>query len=124
MLWRRERHITDGSRNYLRPKNSGVNTVLVEEIHDLHGIHHVLYTSIAKNIDQPITPELLAEYAIASILADAGAKELDGVRYLLAAKKNGIITGLSEAYENEILKRTDAKSLKEAILQLDSKRNE
>ncbi len=123
MLWRRERHITDYSQNYSRPQNSGANTVLVEEIHDFRGIQRVLYTSIGKNIDQPITPELLAEYAIGSIRADAGAKGLDGIRYLLAAKTNGIITGLSEEYENEILSITKAKCLKEAIQTLDLQRN-
>lgn len=119
MLWRRERHITDVSQNYSRPQNPGVNTVLVEEIQDFHSIQCVLYTSIGKNIDQPIAPELLAEYAIASIRADVGAKGLDGIRYLLAAKKNGIITKLSEEYENEILRITETKSLKEAIQLLD-----
>jgi hypothetical protein len=123
IVWRRERHIADASQNYSRPQNPGVNTVLVEEIHDFYGIQCVLYTSIGKNIDQPITPELLAEYAIASIRGDVGAKGLDGIRYLLAAKKNGIITGMSEEYENEILRRTEVKSLKEAIQHLGSKRD-
>jgi len=123
MVWRRERHITDVSQNYSRPQNTGVNTILVEEIHDFHGIECVLYTSIGKNIDQPITPELLAEHAIASIRGNAGAYGLDGVRYLLAAKKNGIVTGMSEEYEHEILRRTDAKCLKEAIQTLDLQRN-
>lgn len=121
MLWRRERHVTDVSQNYSRPQNPGVNTVLIEEIPDFHDIKCVLYTSIGKNIDQP-TPELLAEYAIASIRAEAGANALDGIRYLLAAKKNGIITALSEEYENEILRITNVKSLKEAIEVLDLQR--
>lgn len=124
MLWRRERHTADVSQNYSRPQNLGVNTVLVEEIHNFHDIQCVLYTSIGKNIHQPITPELLAEYAIASISADAGSKGLDGIRYLFAAKKNGIITGMSEEYEKEILKRTEVKSLKEAIQLLDLMRDD
>ncbi|PZR11255.1 MAG: hypothetical protein DI539_20820 [Flavobacterium psychrophilum] len=118
MLWRRERHIVNVSKNYSRPRNPGVNTVLVEEIHDFHGIPNVLYTSIGKNIEQPITPKLLAEYAIASIRAGAGAKGLDGIRYLLAAKRNGIITAHSVAYENVILKMTKSTSLEEAILNI------
>lgn len=121
ILWRRERHITDIFRNYSRPDNPGVNTVLIEEITDFHDVKCVLYTSIGKNIDQP-TPKLLAEYAITSIRAEAGANALDGIRYLLAAKKNGIITGLSEEYENEILRITNVKSLKEAIEVLDRQR--
>jgi hypothetical protein len=124
MLWRRERHITDVSQNYLRPKKSGVNTVLVEEIQDFCGIQSVLYTSIGRNIDQPVTPKVLADYAIASILSGAGAQELDGVRYLLAAKKNEIITGLSEEYEDEILKATKTESLADAIQTLDSQRRD
>lgn len=123
MLWRRERHVTDVSQNYSRPQNPGVNTVLVEEIHDFHNIECVIYTSIGKNIEREITPQLLADYAIASIGANAGAMEKDGIRYLFAAKKNGIITEFSEAYENEIIKRTNTRSLREAIQKLDSKRD-
>lgn len=123
MLWRRERHITDVTREYTRPNNPGVNAVLVEQLHHFNNVELVLYTSIGENIEQQINPQLLADYAIASIGANAGAMEKDGIRYLLAAKKNGIITEFSEEYENEILKKTNTRSLKEAIQQLDSKRN-
>ncbi|MEO7989260.1 MAG: hypothetical protein ABI663_06945 [Chryseolinea sp.] len=123
MLWRRERHITDITQEYTRPNNPGTNAVLVEQLYHFNNVDLVLYTSIGKNIEQQITSQLLADYAIASIGANAGALEKDGIRYLLAVKKNGIITEFSEAYENEILKRTNTRSLREAIQQLDSKRD-
>lgn len=123
MLWRRERHITDVSQNYSRPQNPGTNKVLIECLYNFYGIQNVFYTSIGINIGRIITPGLLADYAIESILGEAGAKGLDGIRYLLAAKMNGIVTGLSEEYENEILKRTSTESLKDAIQALDQQRN-
>jgi hypothetical protein len=123
MLWRRERHITNVTRKYTRPNNPGINAVLIEQLHHFNNVELVLYTSIGKNIEGKVTPLLLADYAIASIGANAGAMEKDGIRYLLAAKKNGIITEFSEEYENEILKKTNTRSLKETIQQLDSKRN-
>ncbi|HPH45950.1 MAG TPA: hypothetical protein PLJ60_18980 [Chryseolinea sp.] len=123
MLWRRERHIADVTQEYTRPNNPGINAVLVEQLHHFNGVELVLYTSIGKNIERPITPQLLSDYAISSIRANAGAMEKDGIRYLLSAKKNGIITEFSEEYENEILKKTNTKSLKETIQQLDSERN-
>jgi len=85
-------------------------------------VEKVLYTSIGCNIDQPITGEILADLAIQSILSEAGRDELDGLRYLLATKRNKITTVLSEEYENQILSKTETKSLEEAIEQLDRKR--
>lgn len=122
MLWRRERHISDVARNYIRHNNPRVNTVLVEKLQFFENVESVLYTSIGKNIEQPITPQLLADYAIASIITSAGADGKDGIRYLLAAKKNGIITEVSEEYEQQILVKTNTKSLKDAIQLLDLQR--
>ncbi|MBC8489136.1 MAG: hypothetical protein H8D45_24205 [Bacteroidetes bacterium] len=44
------------------------------------------------------------------------------MRYLLAAKRNGIITGLSEEYEKQILQKTQVISLEQAIAKLDRQR--
>jgi len=79
-------------------------------------------TRIASNIDETITPALLANAAIHSILSDAGNRSDDGIRYLNNAKRNEIITALSEQYEQEILLLTKTKSLDEAIEKLDLQR--
>ena len=122
ILWRRELHKTDRSKNYVEPSNPGVNTVVVEVLQDFMNVDRVLYTSIGSNINQKLTGELLANFSIASILAQAGQQGKDGLRYLLSAKRNGIVTGLSEEYENQILIKTETKSLEEAIEKLDRKR--
>lgn len=122
ILWRRELHKTDRTENYVEPKNPGVNRVVVKLLENFMNIDNVLYTSIGSNINQPLTSELLADFSIASILAHAGQQEKDGIRYLLSAKRNGIVTELSEEYENQILSKTETKSLEEAIEKLDRKR--
>lgn len=122
ILWRRELHKTDRAQNYADPNNPGVNRVVVKVLEDFMNVDRVLYTSIGSNIHQTLTGELLANFSIASILAQAGQQEKDGLRYLLSAKRNGIVTGLSEEYENQILIKTETKSLEEAIEKLDRKR--
>ncbi len=122
ILWRRELHMTDRTQNYLEPNNPGVNSVVVKVLEDFMNVDSVLYTSIGCNINRTLTGELLADFSIASILAQAGQQEKDGIRYLLSAKRNGIITGLSEEYENQILIKTETKCLEEAIEKLDRKR--
>ena len=66
----------------------------------------------------------MAKFAIESILSEAGKQERDGIRYLLETKNAGIQTELSEKYEGAILKKTETKSLSEAIEKLDRKRSE
>jgi hypothetical protein len=122
ILWRREIHTNESSRNYIRPQTPNENSVLVEELINFRGVGIVLYTKISSNLFQPITPELLANYAISSALAEAGKTKKDGVSYLLSAKRNGITTALSDQYEQIILSKTKASSLEEAILALDKKR--
>jgi hypothetical protein len=39
----------------------------------------------------------------------------DGITYLMDAKQNGIVTPLSEPYEQEILRRTEADNLADAL---------
>lgn len=122
ILWRRELHKTDRTESYVEPKNPGVNKVVVKELKNFMNIDNVLYTTIGSNINQTLTGELLADLSIASILAQAGQQEKDGLRYLLSAKRNGIVTGLSEEYERQILIKTETNSLEEAIEKLDRRR--
>ena len=122
ILWRRECHKV-GSKEVYVPKNKPNENQIDIKIWLNHmNVEKVLYTSIGCNIDQPITGEILADLAIQSILSEAGRDELDGLRYLLATKRNKITTVLSEEYENQILSKTETKSLEEAIEQLDRKR--
>ena len=43
------------------------------------------------------------------------AIRIDGITYLMDAKQNGIVTPLSEPYEQEILRRTEADNLADAL---------
>ncbi|WP_338869247.1 hypothetical protein WBJ53_19640 [Spirosoma sp. SC4-14] len=122
ILWRRELHKTDRAENYVEPNNPGANRVVVKVLEDFMNVERVLYTSIRSNINQSLTGGLLADFSIASILAQAGQQEKDGLRYLLSAKRNGVVTELSDDYENQILIKTGSKSLEEAIEKLDRKR--
>jgi hypothetical protein len=113
ILWRRETWQVGSGRRYNPPSIPGLNTVLVERIRDFFEVDIVLYTKIASNIDNP-SPELLADLAIRSAQAEAGERGKDGISYLISAKQSGIVTPLMPEYENEILRRTGAKTLEDA----------
>ena len=120
-LYRREINRV-GEKNivYSRPKNPGPNSVIIERLEAFQGLNIVLYTSIEANIEDP-TPQKLAELAIES------ARELgdgrDGITYLINAKRNGIRTLLSDAYEEEIKRLTKSKDLPEALENVRRRRN-
>jgi hypothetical protein len=61
----------------------------------------------------PLTAARLAELAIKSVHLERTGR--DGISYLIAAKRNGITTPLSDAYETEILRFTRARDLDEAL---------
>ncbi|KAA8485390.1 hypothetical protein BDE36_2061 [Arcticibacter tournemirensis] len=121
MLWRRETRQKTNVKLYPRNKEPGKNSVTVIRIDNFEGVDQVIYTSIPSNISLN-SPDILAGLAVQSILQEAGERKIDGVRYLLDAKRNGIKTLLSEAYEQEILKQTETKSLEAAIEKLDALR--
>lgn len=122
ILWRRETGNLESGKEYKHSNNPSVNKVQIYTTHEIEGVKTVLYTSIGKNIGGTVTPEKLADLAIDSILNEAGSKKMDGIRYLLANRKNGIVTELSEEYEKLILKKTDCKTLEESIIKMDKKR--
>lgn len=124
ILWRRETHKVNSNETYKHSDNPSNNKVVVDVLSDFMNIQNVLYTSIGSNIQKPITGELLADFAIASILDDVGESKKDGIRYLLDNKNNGIKTELSNEYERQILLKTATKSLEEAIEKLDKQRNQ
>lgn len=122
ILWRRELHKTNRTDEYIHSESPSPNKVVVKTLKDFMNVQTVLYTSIGCNITQPLTSELLADFSINSILSKAGQEEKDGLRYLLSAKRNGIVTKLSEEYESQILMKTETNCLEEAIEKLDRKR--
>lgn len=119
MLWRRE---TRKTGTYIHSNNPSRNKMQIAQIHSFQNVETVLYTKLPSNIDEALNPDLLSDLAISSILTEAGDKKKDGIRYLLANKKNGIITEFSEEYERLILDKTDSESLEQAIIKMDAKR--
>ena len=122
ILWRREIHKIDSNDKYIHIDNPGKNKVIVKTLNQFMNVKTVLFTSIQSNIEEKLTGELLAELAINSILGNAGDLKMDGLRYLLATKFNGIETALSSEYENQILLKTKSINLEKAIEKLDSYR--
>ena len=119
MLWRRETRSSQ-HRAYSAPENPGPNTVLVKRLPGYSGLHVVLYTSIAANIE-PLTPVKLAELAIASVRPDSPSTRKDGISYLISVKRAGIVTPLMPEYEKEILRQTGTKTLEQAFNQAAAK---
>jgi hypothetical protein len=122
ILYRRELHKTNRHESYTHSDNPSVNKVIIKSLTNFNGVENVLYTSIGCNIQQTLTGELLADLSIKSINLQAGIDEKDGLRYLLSAKRNGIVTGLSDEYEKHILLKTETENLEQAIEKLDRKR--
>lgn len=122
ILWRRELHKKNRNETYLHSDTASLNKVVIKSLPDFMNVQTVIYTSIGCNIADKLTSQLLADLSIDSILSEAGQQEKDGLRYLLAAKRNGIVTKLSEEYENQILLKTGTKSLEQAIETFDRKR--
>lgn len=112
MLWRRETNKVCSGESYNPP-----STVCIKRWEGLHTVQVVFYTWIKSNID-PLTPQKLARLAIKSAKCSAGAKRRDGISYLIAAKRNGIVTPLMPGYEQEVLRQTGTGSLEEAARQL------
>lgn len=114
MLWRRETNRVGTAANY-NPSDAGEIAIL--ELRDFEGVAQVLYASPRPNVE-PLTANRLAELAICSATTNAGGTRRDGISYLIAAKKSGIKTPLSEEYERAILERTNQQDLESAFQQL------
>ena len=116
MLYRREINKVGSGKQYPRKSNPSRDDVVIKSQPDSSRANPVLYTSIGTNIEaQDLTPEHLADLAIASAKAKAGHCGRDGITYLRDAKHAGISTPLMASYEAEILKRTGVATLDEAI---------
>lgn len=112
ILQRRETHERDKTKCYF-PDKTKKNQVWIKHLDRYFNLDIVLYTWIDTNIN-PLTPKKLAELAIKSAKADAGLRHEDGISYLIAAKKAGIVTPLMPDYEREILTELKACDLNEA----------
>ena len=111
-LYRREIGQVGTDRTY-QPDPKKKNQVWVRCIEAFEGLDYVLYTEIIADIS-PLTAQRLAELAVASAQGEHGLRKQDGISYLAAAKRAGIRTPLSEAYEAAILDRTRSATLDEA----------
>lgn len=112
ILWRRETRQKNKTQCYF-PDETKNDQVWIRRLDRYFDLATVLYTWIHRNID-PLTPKKLAQLAIDSAKADAGVRQKDGITYLIAAKKAGIVTPLMPDYEKEILTGIKASDLHEA----------
>ena len=113
--WRREVNKVGEGGHYVLRANPGPNTLIIDRHETFEGLPVVLAAKFAATMVS-LTPEHLAELAIASVAAAEFGR--DGITYLIDAKRNGIVTALSAAYEKEILQRTESVDLHEALLKL------
>lgn len=116
LLWRRETRKVGSGRQYKAPAHPKANNVLVKKLTGFAGLDVVFYTDFPPSgkLKNP-TPQQLAELAITSAKAPAGAKGMDGISYLIAAKESNLLTPLMPEYEKEILARTASTDLKQAL---------
>jgi hypothetical protein len=117
ILWRRETRQIGTGRTYREPTNPGPNRVLVRTAEVADGI--VQYTDFPQSgkLANP-TAEQLAELAVASARNDEVPVALNGISYLMAAKRAGIQTPLMPDYEAAVLRLTHADSLEAALAKL------
>jgi hypothetical protein len=111
-FWRREVDRVGLGGQYVHHAQPGPNTLTIDRHRNLEGLGVVLSARLPANI-VPLTAERLAELAIESA-HQVGAGR-DGITYLIDAKRNGIATALSDAYEQTILRQMRAHDLSEAL---------
>lgn len=120
-LWRRETgNVGKTNLSYNPPADPKPNDVIVRRIENFNGIGVVIYTKIGRNIET-LTAQELARLALKSARELADGR--DGISYLIAAKRNGIKTPLSEPYENEIKRQMGVANLKDALKKIHAERH-
>jgi hypothetical protein len=103
MLYRRETGRLDD-----KTADSGADWIA--GLRGFAGTSTCLYTALQANI-QPLTAAELAELAVRSRAAPAGAERRDGISYLQQQKSRGLTTPLTPDYEKAVLERTGARDL-------------
>jgi hypothetical protein len=93
--------------------NNQSRVAWIAELPNFAGTSTCLYTALRANI-RPLNAEKLAELAVLSATAPAGAKHRDGISYLQEQKNRGLVTPLMPAYEEAVLAVTDARDLDDA----------
>jgi hypothetical protein len=111
-LWRREINRIGQGGHFTRRGTSSRNALIIDRYENFEGVEVVLAARFAATI-VPLTAPRLAELAIESARLERSGR--DGITYLIDAKRNGITTPLSDAYEQEILRRLHALDLSDAI---------
>ncbi len=111
-LWRRETNRVLQGGNYTHHANPGPNTLVIDRYENFEGVGVVIAARFAATI-APLTAARLAELAIASARLERTGR--DGISYLIDAQRNGLTTPLSAAYEQEILRRVQARDLRDAL---------
>ena len=114
LLWRRETRHEFSDRRYSPPATPNPNKMTVETLSNFAGIDVVLYTKLGANIADN-SAEKLADLAIKSAKAGAGRRGLDGISYLSSVMRQGISTPLMPGYEEEVLRKTGASDLEDAL---------
>ena len=117
-LWRRETNRVGQGGHYVHYTRPGPNTLVIDRYENFEGVGVVLAARFAANIAL-LTAARLAELAIKSVPIERTGR--DGITYLIDAKRNGITTPLSEAYEREILRRAQTRNLDEALRKIQGK---
>lgn len=106
MLYRRETRRPDDM-------SGGSRAAWISDLPGFAGLKTCLYTAFKANI-RPLTAQKLAELAVRSASAAAGAERRDGISYLQQQKLRGLVTPLLSPYEQAVLKRTGAHDLADA----------
>ena len=117
LLWRRETGTESPDTHYKKPANPTPNRMVIEELAHFARVETVLYTKLGSNITD-LAPENLAELAIKSAQGNAGSKNEDGISYLISLKRQRIVTPLMPAYEEAILKKTNTRTLEDALAKI------
>ena len=112
LLYRREINQVGSKKRYDPVAATRPDSVKVRRLCKFRGLDFVLYAELEANI-QPLTAKSLACLAIGSV--ERTDKGRDGISYLMDAKRNGIVTPLSDCYEAEMLRQSECASLEEAL---------
>lgn len=115
-LYRRELHkegVDSVKYDQTKPKNA--NSLIISYFENVYGLSVVYYTNLAPNFTEILDPALsqedkagcLARAALDSLTQETFMKGLDGIQYLADNIAAGIITSLTEAYHQAVLRLTD-----------------
>jgi hypothetical protein len=96
---------------------------LVEELHNFHGVDHVVYTDFPAEgkISKP-DARMLALKAVESV--KGAPYGMDGISYLMQLEESGVVTPLMPQYRGEILDLTETDNLLQAVASLQGTRLE